>query len=206
MKYEVYVPSTYSGKVTGAETAVSRYHERIFGDKPMELKVVSRKFPSGAGTPRPEQPFSIGNLDNVVSAAHERVAQIEEALREDGVTSTADNQRLVVAQESGLRLDLKRVGVYDHTVAVVKDLESEDTATGISEGVRFPTRDVVRTVFRRGGFRDNTVGDTFARRMAKEGEVVNRQDPYPAMGHASRDTFILQATEKAMQQLPPRRS
>jgi hypothetical protein len=206
MIYEVHVPSTYVGKVAGAEQAVRKKHNTTQPEEPIEVKIDFRKFPSGAGTKRPEQPFAVGNLNNVIDAANERVAQVEATLQEEGDTTPKPNtRRLIVAQESGLKLNLLKLGVFDHTVAVVKDLDTGDTGTGISDGVRFPIRDVIATAMMKGGFREHTVGETFAKRMARRGIEVNKQNPYPAMGHKSRDIFIAQATDLATQQLSARR-
>lgn len=205
MRYEVHVPSTYQGKKQGAEEAVKTYHAEHFPEEPAEVVVEGRKYPSGSGTPRPEQPFSITGFSAVEEAARERVAQVEAKLADEGDTEPrAGVRRLVIAPESGLKVNLRQLGVYDHTVTVAKDLDTGDTSVGVSDGVRFPLRDVIATALRKGGFREHTVGETYTQRMARRGITVDKQDPYVSMGHQSRYVFLEQSAKRAMAGFPVR--
>jgi hypothetical protein len=211
MRYEVHVPSTHVGKVTSAETATKNYHLRNFGDQPIEVVIDSRAFPSGRGSPRPEIPFSVGSLKSTLLAANVRVEQVETALN-DEANSDADVE-LIIAQENGLRLGWGRnkkgrvsFGIYDHTVALVKDMASSNTFIGVSTGVRCLTRDFVSAALKKGGLRKNTATDILSQRMLKRGVIVDKQNPHLALGYPSRDVFILEATENALMQVPlPRR-
>ena len=202
MRYEIHVPSTYLLKIKAAEQAVRTYHAEHLPDEPIEVAMDGQKFPSGENTNRPEQPFSIIGLTEVEKAARERVSQIETALV--GRKSKQDVRRLIIAPESGLELDIKRLGIYDRTVTVAKDIDTGESAVGTSDGVRFPLWDVIVTAFSEGGFKTHTVGETFSKRMAKRGIKVDKQDPYVAMGHESRGVYLEQSARRALSKLPSR--
>ena len=103
----------------------------------------------------------------------------------------------LVSMESGIFFSLRKFGIYDKTIAYVENLSTHETATAISDGVRFPWQDVRSAFFKKGRFKKNTVGQSITERLGG-----NHQDPHKQVDqHISRNKFLYQAAERAIGKL-----
>ena len=185
---DVFVPSTYQGKIDAAKRALQMQYEEPVAITPhiptSELKVYS-----GIN----EQP--VGRRETTRGAKNRAEGYKEKYATE--IASSTASEKFLVSMESGIFFSLRKFGVYDKTVAYVEDLTTGKSATAISDGVRFPIQDVISALFIKGGFKKNTVGKSITTRLGGD-----KQDPHTQVDqHTSRIIFLNQAADKALEKL-----
>lgn len=180
MKYvDVYIPSTYQGKIDAATHAVETV------------------CPGTEAIPHPIKASSGINEQPLGRRQTERGARNRAANLETTFGNNVPAEGVIVSTESGVFFSLRRFGFVDRTIAYAKDLATQRDAVAISDGVRFPTRDVIQTLRKPGGFKKNTVGQSITERLGG-----NHQDPHLQVDrHVSRNVFLEQAATRAVSRL-----
>ncbi len=211
-KYQVHAPSVQSGKVGGAKEGARAYQRKHYPDTPtIAIELDARKFPSGEGQPRPEQPIAVNGYREIEEAVDARIAQFDEALALEGDGPKEGVIRLTVAQESGVHIDFTdpdHTVTEDVTVCKVKNLDTGEVSKDISDPVPVLPEDVERVVMLiLSGVMSTTIGKVVQERLAKKGIQVDHQDWYvqydapnndnPQTKNKPRAYYIKQASKRA---------
>lgn len=139
MRFEVHVPSSKPIKVGAAQKAIVGH----FGIVPADVSLHSMSLSEDGK--RATQPVAIFGYRGIRRAAEVRIAQME--LQLGSYTPKTDVEELVVAQESGLKVNsplfwLTRGFTCEATVAVIKDRRTGVQVDGVSPGVKVRLCDI----------------------------------------------------------------
>ncbi len=230
MKYKIYIASIHAGKKAAGEQAAREHHAAHYQDRLLEEIIVdARKYPEVVSGKRRRSisPVALSGYTLIEEACLLRVEQVSERLRNEGQsTSQPDVQRLIVAQESGMKVnnirEWRRKGVVnDLTIAAVRDLDNpqQPTVMAVSDGIRVRLRDFMQTILTNtlshvtfGLVEPVTIGHVVQKRLAKKHIQVDHQDWYASYDasderhrlicNESRAYYIAQASVRAVLKLP----
>lgn len=174
-KYAIYAPSTQQGKVAGSVIAARAYQRAhlLGGSTTLAMQVDARKFASGTGQERPNQPIAYGNYQPIQDAALVRISQFESVLEHEP-RPLQGAIRLIVAQESGIYINPENPGFgEDVTICAIKNLDTGWIGYGRSDAVLIAQEDI--DLIQEG----ETIGIVVARLLKERcGIEVDHQDWY----------------------------